>query len=153
MSERIPVFLCGQQVDAQRYACMAKHVDRLGEVSKSLVILVSAEHLPGRSEIRVMRIPGVLNQHPQACVCCSGGSALATVLRDSFLQALRRQIPRFSQVVLEVAAGLEVPAIRNLLRYDAFLSQRYCVASVAADDAVVSHSTASSDANGLRLFT
>ena len=69
------------------------------------------------------------------CVCCSLRGGLTDTLQDLFLQAVRRQIPRFSRIVIETTGLADPSSIVFTLRHDAFLAERYVYAGalVAVD--------------------
>lgn len=59
------------------------------------------------------------------CICCAVNGDLVAALRDLFMAALRRQIPRFRRVLIETT-GLAVPSgVLFALRHDPFLAERY----------------------------
>ncbi len=60
------------------------------------------------------------------CICCTVRGELVNALRDLFMAALHKKIPVFSRVLIETT-GLADPApIIYTLRYERFLSERYC---------------------------
>ncbi len=59
------------------------------------------------------------------CICCSLRGDLSRTLRELFMQALQRQVPRFERVLIETT-GLADPApILFTLRHDEFLKSRF----------------------------
>lgn len=59
------------------------------------------------------------------CICCAVGGDMVNALRDLFMSALRRQIPRFRRVLIETT-GLATPSrVLFTLRHDPFLAERY----------------------------
>ncbi|MEI2417311.1 GTP-binding protein [Orrella sp. JC864] len=59
------------------------------------------------------------------CLCCSLRGGFSQALRELFMQALQRRIPRFARVLVETT-GLADPApILFTLRHDEFLAARY----------------------------
>src|SRR5690606_9599195 len=59
------------------------------------------------------------------CICCTVHGDLVNTLRELFMLALRRQIPRFRRVLIETT-GLATPAaILFTLRHEHFVAERY----------------------------
>ena len=59
------------------------------------------------------------------CICCTVSGSLVNTLRELFMLALRRQIPRFRRVLIETT-GLATPAaILFTLRHEHFVVERY----------------------------
>jgi G3E family GTPase len=93
------------------FADAAVIVNELGEIGVD-------HHLVRHTDGRIAVVEG-------GCICCSVSGDLVNTLRDLFLLALRRQIPRFRRVVIETT-GMAVPApILFTLRHDAFIAERY----------------------------
>jgi len=64
------------------------------------------------------------------CLCCSARGDLARALRDLFMRRLRREIPRFSRVLVETT-GLADPApVLATISGDFFLAERYRIDGV-----------------------
>ncbi len=59
------------------------------------------------------------------CVCCTVRGQLVDTLRDLFLGALHRKIPRFSRVIIETTGIADPAPIIYTLKYERFLSDRY----------------------------
>lgn len=103
--------LLNRLVQDPAYSDAAVIVNELGAIGVD-------HHLVRHVEGRIALIEG-------GCICCAVNGNLVTTLRDLFLLALRRQIPRFRRVLIETT-GLAVPsAILFTLRYEHFLSERY----------------------------
>lgn len=93
------------------YADAAVIVNELGEIGVD-------HHLIRHAEGRVAVIEG-------GCICCNVNGPLVDTLRELFMLALRRQIPRFRHVLIETT-GLATPqAVIFTLRHEPFLAQRY----------------------------
>lgn len=93
------------------YADAAVIVNELGETGVD-------HHLLRHAEGRIALIAG-------GCICCAVNGDMVNALRELFMSALRRQIPRFRRVLIETT-GLATPAgVVFTLRHDAFLAERY----------------------------
>lgn len=125
MSTHLPVTLFTHSCAAVRHAAIEQRVAADGAFASSLILLAGDPQRPFPSQARILRANYAATGHPQACLCCVGPNGVAGVLRDAFLRALRRQEPRFSQVLIEVPSAADLVAVRNVLRLDAFVSQRY----------------------------
>lgn len=121
----IPVILCAQANWHDRQESIGQCVRDAGPVQHSLVLLATDQTVLAVPDARLVQVVYGAAGHSQACSCCAGQSGLGSVLRDVFLQALRRQLPKFSQVLIEVPDSVDLTAVRNVIRYDAFLAQRY----------------------------
>lgn len=121
----LPVTLCAQADTSLRLASLQELIDQHGALEQSLVLWTQDAALAGLEQARFIKVKHQESGHPEACTCCAGSAGVGSVLRDVFLLALRRQIPRFSQVLIEVPPVASLSAVRNVLRYDAFVAQRY----------------------------
>lgn len=121
----IPVILCAQANWQDRQESIAQCVRDAGPVQHSLVLLATDQTVLAVPDARSVQVMYTAAEHPQACLCCAGQSGLGSVLRDVFMRALRRQLPKFNQVLIEVPDSVDLMAVRNVIRYDAFLAQRY----------------------------
>jgi len=76
--------------------------------------------------------PGHVALIAGGCICCAVSGDLVATLRDLFMRALRREIPRFRHVLIEMT-GLAMPSgVMFALRHDPFLAERYVVHGVVA---------------------
>ena len=125
MSTHLPVTLFTHSCAAARHAAIEQRAAADGAFTISLILLASEPQPPFPPQARILRPNYAATGHPQACLCCVGQNGVAGVLRDAFLRALRRQEPRFSQVLIDVPSAADLATVRNVLRLDAFVSQRY----------------------------
>ncbi|MVW80314.1 CobW family GTP-binding protein [Bordetella sp. 02P26C-1] len=103
--------LLNQLVREPAFTDAAVIVNELGEIGVD-------HHLLRHADGRIALVEG-------GCICCSVSGDLVNTLRDLFMLALRKQIPRFRRVVIETT-GLATPApIMFTLRHDAFIAERY----------------------------
>ncbi len=66
------------------------------------------------------------------CVCCSVRDDLAASLEELFWQRLRREIPRFSRVVVETTGLAEPARVFDLFRDGSVAAERFEWAAIAA---------------------
>jgi len=103
--------LLNRLVREPAYADAAVIVNEVGDIGVD-------HHLLRHAEGRIILIEG-------GCICCSVNGDLVNTLRELFMSALRRQIPRFRRVVIETT-GLATPAaILFTLRHEHFVAERY----------------------------
>jgi hypothetical protein len=133
MAGPVPVVVCTGKDLPARLAGVARAVLEHADVHRSLVILTTPGACFELEQARVVHAAAPSSLHAPACPCCAGDGAVARALRDAFMQALRRQIPVFGQVVIELDDRASLNALTNLLRYDAFLSQRYVLLAPGQD--------------------
>ncbi|CAM4360175.1 CobW C-terminal domain-containing protein [Bordetella tumbae] len=103
--------LLNRLVREPAYADAAIIVNEVGDIGVD-------HHLLRHADGRIALIEG-------GCICCSVNGDLVNTLRELFMSALRRQIPRFRRVVIETT-GLAAPAaILFTLRHEHFVAERY----------------------------
>ena len=73
---------------------------------------------------RVLKLPAIELVNDSGCLCCGMNSALGDALRDLFLQALSRRVPRVDRVLIESRA-IDPSVLRLTVRHAPFLGQRY----------------------------
>lgn len=59
------------------------------------------------------------------CICCTLQGSLVDSLQSLFLQALRRQIPRFDRLIIETTGLADPAGVMFTLRQSPFLAERY----------------------------
>gem|GEM_PF-4664736 len=69
-------------------------------------------------------IPSLWGRHKPFCSCCSGQNPLVTVLRQLFMDRVRRRCPLFSFVCIACQAD-QVNHVRQVLEGDVLVSARY----------------------------
>ncbi|WP_415807957.1 CobW family GTP-binding protein [Bordetella muralis] len=103
--------LLNRLVREPAYADAAVIVNEVGDIGVD-------HHLLRHADGRIVLIEG-------GCICCSVNGDLVNTLRELFMSALRRQIPRFRRVLIETT-GLATPAaILFTLRHEHFVAERY----------------------------
>ena len=103
--------LLNRLVQDPAYADAAVIVNEIGAVGVD-------HHLIRHTDGRIALIEG-------GCICCTVNGSLVNTLRDLFMSALRRQIPRFRRLLIETT-GLATPAaILFTLRHEHFVVERY----------------------------
>lgn len=103
--------LLNRLVQDPAYADAAVIVNEIGDVGVD-------HHLIRHTDGRIALIAG-------GCICCTVSGSLVNTLRELFMLALRRQIPRFRRVLIETT-GLATPAsILFTLRHEHFVVERY----------------------------
>lgn len=103
--------LLNRLVQDRAYSDAAVIVNEFGEIGVD-------HHLLRHTDGRIAVIEG-------GCICCTVNGGLVNTLRDLFMLALRRQVPRFHRVLIETT-GLATPAaILFTLRHEYFLAERY----------------------------
>lgn len=103
--------LLNRLVQDAAYADAAVIVNEVGDIGVD-------HHLLRHAGGHIMLIEG-------GCICCAVNGDLVNTLRELFMLALRRQIPRFSRVLIETT-GLASPApILFTLRHEHFVAERY----------------------------
>jgi len=78
----------------------------------------------------VVKIDGPLRLLESGCICCSVQGELVETLRDLFMRSLRREIPSIRRVVIETTGLAQISPLRQTLRADFFLADRFELASV-----------------------
>lgn len=103
--------LLNRLVQDRAYSDAAVIVNEFGEIGVD-------HHLLRHADGRIAVIEG-------GCICCTVNGGLVNTLRELFMLALRRQVPRFHRVLIETT-GLATPAaILFTLRHEHFLAERY----------------------------
>lgn len=92
---------------------------------KDTAVLINEFGSVGLDHELVQQIDNQVVLLESGCICCTLQSSLVDALTNLFVKALKKEIPKFSRVIIETTGLADPGSIIALLYYDSFIDQRF----------------------------